>query len=291
MGNNGQQPTILLAMPMYSNAMKSEAAIAWLVTASQQQQCRIIHHNYRSSLLGRSFNDSWARALQGACNGVVTHFAMLHADVGPEPNDADGKRVFWLDEMLREMQRLNADVISAVIPIKDDRNLTSTAIDDPSDPFEPERRLTMHEVLTKLPETFNAMDCYRAGLNPNRNGLLVNTGLMLIDVRGPWIWEDWAASRPIMFTVNDKIVRKPDGQFMVSVESEDWYFSRRANHNRARVYATRRVRLKHYGEIGWSNQEEFGSWKVDHDKIEIEETPPAEVPVEQQQPVAEEVPA
>ncbi len=269
METNGQQPTILLAMPQYANSLKSEAAIGWLVTPSQQQRCRVIQHNYRSSLLGRSFNDSWARALQGASNGVITHFAMIHSDIGPEPKDKDGKPVFWLDEMLAEMQRLKADVLSAVVPIKDDRNLTSTAIDDPQDPFEPERRLTMHEVL-KLPETFSAMDCAFAGINPNHHGLLVNTGLILVDVRGAWVWDDWTTNRPIMFTVNDKIIRKPDGQFVVSVESEDWYFSRCANRNRARIFATRKIALKHFGEIAWSNQEQHGSWKVDRDKVKEE---------------------
>jgi len=290
---NGQLPRILLAMPQYANAVKNQAAIGWLVMASQGQRCRVSQHNYQSSLLGRSFNDSWARALQGAANGLFTHFAMIHSDVGPNVTDANGKPLFWLDEMLAEMQRVKADVISAVVPIKDDRNLTSTAIDDPADCFEPERRLTMTEVL-KLPETFSAMDCAFAGINPHHHGLLINTGLLLVDIRGPWIWDDWITQRPIMFTVNDRIVRNPNGQFVVSVESEDWYFSRAANRNRARVFATRKIALKHYGEIGWSNQEKFGSWKVDRDKIKEEpdeEKPPEDGPpvvVADEPPVTEE---
>ncbi len=268
MENNGQQvkPTVLLAMPQYTNSVKSEAAIGWLVTASQQHKCRVVHKNFRSSLLGRSFNDLWASALQGAQNGVITHFAMIHHDIGPEPAAPDGRRIWWLDEMLDEMERVRADVLSVVSPIKDHRGLTSTAIDDPQDPYEPERRLTMHEIL-QLPETFTAEDCFKMGINPHRHILLVNTGLLLVDIRKPWVLGDWAANRPVMFTINDRIRRNPDGQWTVDVESEDWYFSREAARWGAQVYCTRKIAIKHFGEVAWTNHEDWGTWKVDEDKV------------------------
>ena len=55
------------------------------------------------------------------------------------------------------------------------------------------------------PETFTAPD------------LLVNTGLLLVDLRAPWVEE-------ICFTVTDRIQKLEDGSYAVHVLGEDYGF-------------------------------------------------------------------
>jgi hypothetical protein len=105
-----------------------------------------------SSLLAHGFNMLWTHALARRRSHGITHFLMLHADVLPA--DAD-----WVSQLHGEMERVGATILSAVIPMKGRRGLTSTALEGP--PF---RRLTMTEIMAR-PETFT---------DP---GLLVNTGI------------------------------------------------------------------------------------------------------------------
>src|SRR5436309_445640 len=64
----------------------------------------------RDSLLCANFNSLWCECLNKLGQGI-THFAMLHPDVTPAPS--------WLQILLGEMQQYNADLVSAVIPLKD----------------------------------------------------------------------------------------------------------------------------------------------------------------------------
>ena len=94
-----------------------------------------------------------------------------------------------------------ADVVSTVLPIKDRRGVTSTAIDDPEDEWTPLRRLTMREV-HRLPETFSAQaDCGY----PN-NALLVNTGCFVLDLRKPSV-----ERVPRLRGIRDRVRKTPDG--------------------------------------------------------------------------------
>ena len=64
-----------------------------------------------------------------------------------------------------EMDAIGADMIAVLLPITDERGITSTAIAHRESPWTQSRRLTMREAC-ELPETFTAADLTEAGLNP-----------------------------------------------------------------------------------------------------------------------------
>lgn len=79
---------------------------------------------------------------------------------------------------------------------------------------------------------------------------LVNTGLLLVDLRQSWVEQAY-------FTIHDAVWQQEDGKFVCDVEPEDWFFSARAAELGARVFATRKVAVEHRGIKGYSNQ---GAW-------------------------------
>ncbi len=207
-----------------------------------------------SSLLAFTCNALWVTALNNRAE--FTHFLMIHADVLPnEPG--------FIGKMLAEMEAQHCDVLSVVLPIKDDKGLASTAfVPDAryaglkTDPVR-RRRLTLREV-DGLPETFGVGDVaelFDVGYAPDPC-LLVNTGLMLVSMTGKWV-------EKVRFQINDVVYRKPDGQFDVDVEPEDWFFSRMAYLAGARVFATRAVKARHAGRAQFPN---WGAWgRLEHD--------------------------
>lgn len=189
------------------------------------------------------FDAAWLEGWRGT--GNFTHFAMLHDDIVPE-ND-------WLDTLLEDLLLHDADMVSAVSPIKDGFGLTSTAIDSLGDnPFDLERRLTMTEVM-RLPEVFSAADCGY----PDRR-LLLNTGCWVADFTKPW-------RHNVRFTIQDRIKKDNHGRWRAEVSSEDWQFSRDIQNQGAKVLATRRCRLTHFGNLPFANYGAWGEW--DHDKV------------------------
>lgn len=188
------------------------------------------------SILTRNFNSLYATALNARKTGV-THFAMMHADIGPEAD--------WLGKMLRLMSTHEADILSVIVPIKDPRGLTSTALDEPVGAADPKwrvRRLTLHEVHESYPPTFT---------KPN---LLLNSGLMVVDLRHP-------SSEKLVFRFEDDII-KIDDEFQAVGISEDWYFSRLANSLGMKLFATREVHVTHHGTVDFTN-DKWGSKRTD----------------------------
>ena len=72
------------------------------------------------SIATHTFNMLWCQAYNARRELGLTHFAMCHSDVHPDEG--------WLDTLLDEMDRTGADVLSAVIAIKDCKGLTSTGL-------------------------------------------------------------------------------------------------------------------------------------------------------------------
>jgi hypothetical protein len=191
---------------------------------------------------------------QGGLN--VTHIAMVHNDVALAPG--------WLDDMVEEMHRTGADLLSVVIPIKDPLGLSSCAIDS-DNPFQVTRRITMTEVYD-LPESFTAEDCgYPTGT------LLVNTGAFLLDFSKPWRkLTNPDGTLKLTFTSPDRVGRrpsKPDGSVPGWWEAQhapsDWGFSRYLNSLRLKVVATRKIVAHHYARIPVTNEHAWGQWQVD----------------------------
>lgn len=248
-----RRPKVFLAMPLYGRQVDMMAAQVFLQNATRRQLFDLTGACRNGTLPTRNFNNLFSRALN---EPAVTHFAMLHGDCTPED--------YWLDTLFEELERTGADMIAAVVPIKDERGITSTAIDDPNWFWSPKRRLTMAEIYQSLPETFSIEDCRAAGLAGPDDRLLCNTGCWLCDLRKPWAREVDEAGRLFChFTVKDAILKLPNGRFKEAVAPEDWNFSRMLAMKGAAVYATRKVGLDHIGEFAFTNKKPWGS--VAHD--------------------------
>ena len=198
----------------------------------------------QASLLCHNFNRLFCECLNLRVQPNVPRrpnfFSMLHADVSPDPG--------WLDVLYDEMLRVDADVISAVVAIKDPRGLTSTGVQDVA--TSRIRRFTMHEIM-QFPETFQAADTG----HPDKP-LMVNTGCWLARLDRPWV-ENFPG-----FTILDGL-QKIGGQRIAAVLSEDWHASRWWADNGVRVFATRKVVCSHFGGLAYRNDSAWGSWQYD----------------------------
>jgi hypothetical protein len=207
-----------------------------------------------ASLLAFNFNLLWCEALNGREQPGFTHFLLHHADI-----QAPGG---FADSLMDEMDRTGADVLSVVVPLKDDRGLTSTGTMPPCPEaqYPVVKRLTMKEVC-KLPTTFSAND-----VKPG-HWLAVNTGILLIDLRKAWVDEFPG------FNIRDCIVRLPSGQLEPGCLSEDWNASAWAARRGLNVMATRIISVNHHGRQSWSNATAWGQWKTDKGDKAIKKQP------------------
>lgn len=226
------KPRLFLGLPHYGQVHCETAKVFYLAPS---RNADVQHADAQGSLLATVFNGLWAAAVMGGHGW----FAMLHADVVPEP--------YWLDKLLGIAEGTEADVVSAVVPIKDGRGLTSTAIDTDDDPWGQRKRLTLDEI-HRLPETFSAASF------PGAGGLLVNTGCLLVRL-GPW-------AKGVRFTIRDRILWTPDGPLVQTIP-EDWDFSRQAKAAGKKIVATREVSVRHLGSIQYGNAQPWGLWRTD----------------------------
>lgn len=242
---------IYLGMPRHQAATAGAYRGLYWHASHPRTQRRLCVSECQGSLLAYSFNHLWCECANYYQERGFTHFAMLHSDVAPEE--------WWLDILLDEMRATNADVLSAVVPLKCGEGLTSTALGDLHDPWAHPRRLTIHEV-ANLPETFDAA---QAGF-PDKI-LLVNTGCWLAKL-GSWVG-DFPG-----FTVQDRLIRH-EGRLVPQVIPEDWNASRWWHTRGLRVLATSKVRLHHEGPWGWSaggwrqGAEPWGLWDYDRETL------------------------
>jgi hypothetical protein len=174
----------------------------------------------------------------------VTRFAMLHADVVPEGQ--------WLDQLLDDLDASGADVVSAVVPMKDDSGRTSTAIGSPGDEWGITRWVGLEEAFG-LPTPFSAADCGHPG-----GLLLVNSGCWCFRLDRPWCTaqrED--GSLAVAFETRTRMlpIRRGGVTFWRGqAVTEDWQFSRAVAALGGKVLATSAVRLTHYdGETPYHN--------------------------------------
>lgn len=257
-----ERPKVFLAMPAYSTTGTHDSAMArFMVDPTDRENLEVMQAKFSNSLLGRSFNHLWAQALVQRNRNGITHFAMIHTDVAPEQ--------FWLDKLWEEMLRVKADLLACVIPIKSLLGLSSVAVDNPDDVWQP-RRLAMTEVVEQLPETFGNDDVIEAGLNSKGGMLLHNTGCFICDLRRPWVDAvDGNGCLKCFFTIHDciKPPADPRAEYFVGVQSEDWNFSRQIQtvDPQARLFSTRKIKVDHMGETGYPNWRAWGQWKTDQD--------------------------
>lgn len=261
--------SVYVCWPSYGQGVKASAKQFWAAQVHPEGPHaavpRIID-DYGSSLLADSFNFHWTSALNLQRQGKpITRFAMLHDDIVPES--------WWLEKLITEHDACGADLLAALVPIKDTRGLTSTAIDDPKDQWDVLRRITMAECAS-LPETFSAADCGYPD-----NFLLANTGCWICDFTKGWRFRvKFEIDNAIAFQldrggfidqldvyvaangevhrsrVNFLNGRQPlEGHWQNRVRPEDWNFSRQVGRLGGRVMVTRKVRLSHIGKITYMN--------------------------------------
>lgn len=226
---------VIVTMPHGGNSISMGAAQGFYVWPTRGK-----HQTYQltcsMSAALHTFNSVWAQALNIRKSGF-THFAMIHSDITPDKG--------WLDTLMAEMERLEADIVSAVVPIKSDEGVTSTAVDS-GDLWKP-KRLTMTEVMN-LPETFSADDV--------GGPLLVNNGLWVCDFRKSWV-------ETFQFEILNRIMTNEAGIHYAQLIPEDWLASRRWNDLGLKVCATRKVGLAHEGSKSYSNRFAWGTWEHD----------------------------
>lgn len=229
-----KKPHIVLAVPTYDQTAHT-SIIPPLIELMKTHPTSFM--SVGRSLLANCFNMLWCMARN---QKDADYFLMLHADIIPEPTG--------LAKIIAEAQCLDADLLSAVVPIKNAEGMTSTALGDPDDEWARPRRLTMREAMD-LPETFSAAD-----VDPGKL-LLVNTGLMVANLRKPWV-ED------AHFEIRDRIV-EVGGQLQPQVIPEDWGFSRFVASRGGKVFATRKVTLLHAGMQFYPNDQAWGTKATD----------------------------
>jgi hypothetical protein len=225
--------SVFLGLPHYGTFEPS--ALEGLILASASHRYQITPRG--SSMLCDGFNMLLAECLNGRDKIGWTHFAMQHSDIKP----AEG----WIDTLLEEMDRVNADIISVVSPIKDARGLTTTGYMDPGTKHI--TRYTMREIHA-LPETFGAEVCAP-------NWLMVNTGLWIARISA---FEHTLAQNNFPGFETRTSMRKIDGVWQCFRFSEDWNMSLWAATVGLRVFATRKVGLTHWGQTGYSNETGWG---------------------------------
>jgi len=205
---------------------------------------------YNISALASCFNHLWAEALVQCGKGNITHFAMLHSDIGPKEG--------WLDSLIDELQKNKLDMVASVMPIKNGDGLTSTAVGAINDSWS-QKRLTMTEV-DELPMTFTDKDLVQWKIKHKREGhvLLLNTGCWVCDLRRPqWHEVDAQGNLKFCFTQNDRITVDQDGKLFVGFAPEDWLWSRACHRAGLKIGATKIVKAWHFGNFPYYNQ---GAW-------------------------------
>ena len=246
-GINSDGHRVLLGCPGPSYHFEAVNSIIRAIT--QTPLAKFVHLS-NSCDTWDAFNDVWVTALNLCEMGQYTHFAMLHSDIA-----AQGQ---WLNELLGELDKTGAALVSAIAPIKDRRGVTSSGIGDPENCWGPLRRFTMAE-LDKFPETFNATHAgYPGGI------LLHNTGCWVADMRHPCFYKtDETGALRCNFDFRHRIYREPEreNRWINVRESEDWYFSRQIHELGGISYITRKAKLYHLGTTEFPNWGPWGNYQ------------------------------
>jgi SAM-dependent methyltransferase len=196
------------------------------IAAEVDMDCGCLPHNFNALL---------THCLNWRDEGKCSHMAMIHSDVSAERG--------WLDLLAEEMHAHGLIAISAVVAIKDpDNDRTSTAIGRRSDPWEAKRYVHVRD-RERMPVTFTSKDV----CTDNDEVLLINTGLMLLDLRHEF-WDTFA------FEVPTAILRKEGKRFPI-FRPEDWEMSRALDRAGLPYGATWRPLTDHHGSRPWTNRQ------------------------------------
>ncbi|HMG94331.1 MAG TPA: hypothetical protein VK589_29930 [Chryseolinea sp.] len=238
--------TVFMTTLTHDGKLDYLMAKAFYMTPSQERLT--FYMPRQTSLLAAGYNHLWCQALNLPQKHDLRWFAMLHSDIVPED--------FWVDKLIAEAEKHDADVMSAIVPIKENSGVTSTAISGP-DNFTRFARLTMKQVYhPSMPDTFGIREllagrAFNVDADLSDSRLLVNTGCFVCRVDREWCGR-------VHFTINDRVSQQLGGAFAYAVEPEDWYFSRRVAEEGGKVMATKVVKLEHIGSRSYKSNEVWG---------------------------------
>lgn len=224
---------IYLGIPTYDGTIQIDTTWAILQAIHPSDRTSLRPVSKSGSLLGHTFNKLWCEALNLRSECQIKYFAMIHSDVIVETKG-------WLSILRDELEKYDADIMSTIIPIKDDRNVTSAAIASKEGKFK--KYISLFDT-KHYPETFTA-----AGIGYENDVLWVNTGCWICRFDRPWV-EDFDTFK---FQV-DSWIEKREGRYVANVLSEDWRFSQKAYEAGLKVMATQKIRVFHVGKAGFSN--------------------------------------
>lgn len=237
------EPKVFVGQPVYLGAHPH--AVLGATSYASQVTGRTVYKCCESPFHCGNFNSLWCVALNTRKEFGWTHHAMLHQDVQPEK--------YWVDKALAIMDREDVDLLSVVLPLKDDHGLTSTAVLN-KDTLGT-RRLTMTEIVNYLPPTFRTSDLKKS-LGHKNHLLLHGSGMWICRFTAPWIEKVW-------FECPAKILPLADGSFMSAVWDEGWNFSLQLYQLGLKIACTREISANHLGGGVWGNEEAWGEWMTD----------------------------
>jgi hypothetical protein len=241
---------VFVAVPAYGQGITWAAARAIWCTGTRLHRFDVAQSSM--SLITMNCNTLWCAALNRRATHEVEWFAMLHTDV--EPSD------WWVDQLIAEAEKHGADMMSAIIPLKNSTGSTSTGIANAGDRCGQYCRLTQTQVRhPAFPDTFGIDEAVEALerlpdplriIGAPRELLLVNTGCFVCRINRPWAEKVW-------FEQTDGIELK-NGSWGPISQPEDWNFSRRVAASGGKVMATRLVKVIHRGETEFHSDAVWG---------------------------------
>lgn len=248
--NREERARVYLGIPTHDGRIQNE--IVNSILGAGQSLARIQIEG--GSALTCNFNNCYATALNNrdVKNGGkmpvgqgVTHFAMLHSDIAVVGNG-------WLDELVTTARIVDADVLSVVMRLKrepvrgadgsSDGGMTSTAIEENDDVGRESGANPLGFKARKL----TLKECLERGDTWTDPGILINTGLMLVNICKPWSDKVW-------FEFRDGLGCKDGTYFPVSL-AEDYGFSRMVRREGGRIFATTAIKATHVGGGRWENR-------------------------------------
>jgi hypothetical protein len=211
-----------LALPSYDQRYWGNTLMSVLHAVEEGTDIELFPDPLSGSVTPRVFNSGLLKAVRDDYDCL----AILHADVAAQPG--------WLSRLWWEMREHEADVISAIVPLKDGYQWTSTAVHTNIDLY---RKLLLSECHNKLPTTFDVNAPWLQGMHAHT--LLLNTGCMLMRLDRAWLYE-WQGFQFRSCIDWDALTQ--------DTCSEDWLMSEQLSWmGGVRLMATTAVRTHHWG--------------------------------------------
>ncbi len=246
---------VFLVSPLMDENMKRGMAAGFYQNATQKH--RLYGDTFGSSLIPLNCNFLLCQVLDQMKELELQWLAMIHSDVAPP--------LWWIDTLIDEAGKHGADFMSAVIPLKNNDGVLSTAIAKPDTEYGHFCYITTHQVMcNNFPVTFGIKEAVAAlrelptgySIEAPQTYLLCNTGCMVCRLDRPWF-----QARPpkVWFhDLNGIEVNQTTGKLQPKLLSEDWYFSRRIAEEGGKVMATKAVIPGHYGQYIYKADKPWG---------------------------------